>query len=132
MPNPDPEFGEMAIALDRLIPHYWCAAHPLVIIGALGALLERRLAVPWKVANAPLEDFTQLKILQRIILFEDQEKSGVETSFPTHHFLQNHSQKYSSNAKIRFISFICLVFYESLIWPLILTHQSFEFISTAN
>ena len=49
----------MEIALDRLIPPYWCSAHPLVIIiGASGALLERRLAVLWKVANAPLEDFT--------------------------------------------------------------------------
>ena len=48
----------MEIALDRLIPPYWCAAHPLVIIGASGALLERRLAVLWKVANALLGDFT--------------------------------------------------------------------------
>ena len=53
-----PQFGEMEIALDRLIPPYWCSAHPLVIIGASGALLERRLAVLWKVANAPLGDFT--------------------------------------------------------------------------
>ena len=58
MHNGEPEFGEMAIALDRLIPPYWCSAHPLVIIGASGTLLERRLAVLWKVANAPLEDFT--------------------------------------------------------------------------
>ena len=50
--------GEMTIAHGRLIPPYWCSAHPLVIIGASGALLERRLAVPWKVANAPFEDFT--------------------------------------------------------------------------
>ena len=58
MRNPDPRLGEMEIALDRLIPPDWCAAHPLAIIGASGALLERRLAVLWKVANAPLEDFT--------------------------------------------------------------------------
>ena len=52
---PAPRLGEMEIALDRLIPPYWCAAHPLVIIGAS---VERRLAVLWEVANAPLEDFT--------------------------------------------------------------------------
>ena len=55
---PAPRLGELTIALGRLIPPYWCSAHPLVIIGASGALLDRRLAVIWNVANAPLEDFT--------------------------------------------------------------------------
>ena len=54
------EFAEMAIALDRLIPLYWCAGRPPVIIGASETLQEWCLAVLWKVSNAPLGDFTYL------------------------------------------------------------------------
>ena len=58
MQNRAAEFGELAIALDRLIPPYWCSAHPLVIIVASGSLLERRLAVLWKVSFGLSGDLT--------------------------------------------------------------------------
>ena len=43
--NRAPRLGEMAIAHDRLIPPYWCAGRPLVVIGASGTLQEWCLAV---------------------------------------------------------------------------------------
>ena len=58
--NPEPSLGELAIAHGRLIPLYWCAGRPLVVIGASGTLQEWCLAVLRKVSNAPLGDFTQL------------------------------------------------------------------------